>query len=137
MTKEELAHILTGRNMGEEISKGEEASAQLNGLVVVFGGSDDLIEFRGAIHDEGSCYDGGDVFVTSKGPLPDHDSCDCDFCGYPSAKSKAKKIEALWCEEEDYSWTYKTSLPHAKFEIVEDAKPYCRGIVFEVKDLAS
>ena len=28
-------------------------------------------------------------------------------------------------------WTYITSVPHEKFMIYEDSKPYCQGIVFQ------
>ncbi len=59
MNKEELAKRLDGRLIGNEISKEEEAKAQEDGLIVIFGASDDLAEIRGAIYDEVGCYDGG------------------------------------------------------------------------------
>ena len=37
----------------------EERLAKENGLVVVFGYSDDNIELRGAINNEAGCFDGG------------------------------------------------------------------------------
>jgi hypothetical protein len=40
-----------------------------------------------------------------------------------------KYIDAVWCEGE-YSWTYKTNIPHATFDIWEDGEKYCKGIVF-------
>ena len=45
-------------------------------------------------------------------------------------------MKAVWGEE-GYSWTYETAIPHATFEILEDEEKYCRGIVFDIKDLAS
>jgi hypothetical protein len=48
---------------------------------------------------------------------------------------KAATIEALWCKENGYSWTYKTAIPHAAFDIMEDKLKYCRGIVIALKDL--
>jgi len=136
MNKEQLAAKLTGREYPFEMTKAEIAEAKAAGLVVVYGASDDLMEFEGAINDE--CYppnDGGDVFVTAEGPLEGHEDCECKWCGFAEAKKKAKKIEALWCKEGDYSWTYKTAIPHDNFEIVEDGKPYCRGIVFDIASL--
>lgn len=55
---------------------------------------------------------------------------------YVQRQKSAKSIEALWCKEDGYSWTYKTEIPHATFEVVEDEEPYCRGIVFALADLA-
>lgn len=45
-------------------------------------------------------------------------------------------IEARWCKVHDNEmnvipWTYATSVPHEKFMIYEDGKPYCQGIVFQ------
>jgi hypothetical protein len=50
-------------------------------------------------------------------------------------RKTARKIEAVWAED-GYSWTYRTDIPHATFEITEDGEPYCRGIVFALADLA-
>ena len=51
MTKEELAATLNGREYNHEITKEEEAEARENGLVVIFGASDDLdILFEMMIH---------------------------------------------------------------------------------------
>jgi len=46
-----------------------------------------------------------------------------------------RAVDALWAKEDGYSWTYRTDIPHATFEIVEDGEPYCRGIVIDVADL--
>ena len=126
MTKEQLAEKLNGREYGDEITAAEESQAKADGLVVIFGASDDLCEFRGAIHDEMGCYKGGGLKIHAAGI-----ECDCDFCAYKSIAA----IEAVWCETPDISWTYKTALPHATFEIMEDGEKYCRGIVVSVADL--
>ena len=90
--------------------------------MVVHGASDDLIEFRGAIRDEGDCYDGGTVLFDAKGVLPSWDSaseCEESAQEYFERKAKARTIEALFAKEGDYTWTYKTDIPHETFEIVE------------------
>lgn len=134
MTKEELAAKLNNREYREELSSREESNAKSWGLVVVYGASDDLVELRGAISDEVGVYDGGSVFLNSKGILTN--DCEDEDCPYfEKEKEKAKVIDALWCAEGDYSWTYKTDIPHATFEIVEDGEPYCRGLVFSISDL--
>ena len=51
----EFANRLSGREYMSEISAEEEREAREKGLVIVFGYSDDCIEFRGAIDDELGC----------------------------------------------------------------------------------
>lgn len=136
--RDALALLLTGREVGSEITKDEEAMAKVHGLLVIFGASDDLMELRGADCDEFDCYDGGTALIDAKGLLPARDSIDEDdvLKDYFARQPSAKEVEALWCAEEDYSWTYCTDVPHATFEIIEDGLPYCRGIVIDMADLA-
>jgi hypothetical protein len=147
MTKEQLAKLLNGREIGDEMDGGIEIKAKLAELVVVYGASDDLCEFRGAINDERGCYDGGEFYITPTGPMKEHTmgDCDCAYCGYEAAKAKAKKIEAVWGEKVadvatgkkvPVSWTYKTDIPHATFDIMEDGALYCRGIIFDLSALS-
>jgi hypothetical protein len=137
MTKETLANRLNGVIYTEEMTAETERQAKDAGLVVVFGASDDLIEFRGAIRDEVGCYEGGDIFLHRGGPLADHDAdgeCGCNFCGWRDAKAKSAVISAIW-DRDGYSWTYKTAIPHATFDVMEDNEKYCRGIVFNLADV--
>lgn len=122
MTAKELASLLDDREYGSEITKEEIAAAKAAGLVVVFGASDDLIEFRGAIDDEGGCFDGRTVYFDLDGISQD-------------GAEKAHSIEAVWCGVENYAWAYRTSIPHEEFDIWEDVERYCRGIVFSVEDM--
>lgn len=127
----EFAEKLNGREYRSEITRIEENEAKELGFVIVFGASDDLIEFSGAIDDEADCYDGGTIHFDKNGIFEE-----CDYvCKYAlAAKKLCKIIEAIWCEGE-YSWTYKTDIPHATFDILEDGEKYCRGIVFEIESL--
>jgi hypothetical protein len=132
MTKEELAGLLNNRGIGHEITKGEALKAKENGLVVIFGYSDDGAVLQGAINDEVDCYDGGGFFINEKGLLPVHsDDCDCQYCGYEQAKKEAIKIEAIW-DSEGYSWIYKTDVVFTTFDIMEGEEKYCRGIVIDM-----
>lgn len=133
MTKEELAAKLNGREYGKEISKIEKMQAEEFGLVVVFGYSDDNIEFTGAIDDEFGCCNGGTAYLHRAGLF---ENCE-DECQYSkAAKAKCAQIRAVW-DSGGYSWTYKTEIPHAVFDILEDGEKYCRGIVFDMMDLPS
>src|SRR5690349_17695897 len=134
MTKEELAARLNGREYGNEITDAEEAEAKRAGLVVVFGYSDDNAEFRGAINDEVGCYEGGEIVLVG-GAIYAFEECDCKHTerADAAAREKGRRIEAVWCEG-DYSWTYRTEIQHATFDVMEGGEKYCRGIVFELPD---
>jgi hypothetical protein len=133
MTTKELAMTLNGREYGEELTSAEKWTAAASGLVVVFGYSDDNAEFRGAIDEECSCYDGGTFYLDEDGIVEvDCDNEDCKLL--KKYLAGCKTIEAV-CGKGDYMWTYKTDIPHETFEIFEDGERYCRGIVFEIAAL--
>lgn len=128
MNAEELASTLNGRQYREEITREEEAVAKAAGLVVVYGASDDLMEFAGAIHDEAGCYGGHEAFITPDGLLTN--KCEDEDCPYfATLEKRAASIKAHW-DQDGYSWVYTTSVPHHTFDIMEDGDKYCRGIVF-------
>lgn len=132
MTKEQLAEQLNGNEYGDEITPALEQVAKENNLVIVFGYSDDNIEFRGAINDEVGAYDGGSAYVTANG-LFDENERDCQCKYFEAARKESVEIKAIWAKD-GYSWQYKTAIPHATFEIVEDGENYCKGIVFNLDD---
>jgi hypothetical protein len=138
MTPQELAARLDGRKVGCEVTSADRTDAINSGLVIVYGASDDLMELVGAIDDEFGCYDGGTAWVDRDGLL-DRDRVDEDedraIADFVRRKDRARSIRAVWAED-GYSWTYRTDIPHATFEITEDGEPYCRGIVFALADLA-
>lgn len=127
----EFAQMLDGRQYAyPQFTKEELQIAKDNGFVIVCGASDDLMEFAGAIEDEGSCFDGGDVWFNQErvtdGPISTAERC----------------IEALWCDknalDEDgqiITWTYKTDIPHETFMIYKYEEPYCQAIVFRLEDV--
>lgn len=138
MTAKELAARLNGREYRSEMTLEEMSIAKESGLVVVFGASDELMEFHGAIDDEVSCYEGGKAYVSASGLWQDDYGCGgdqrCEFL--ERAREAFIPIYALW-DIEGYSWIYDTEIPHEKFEIMEDGEKYCRGIVFTIDDLKS
>lgn len=133
MTKEKLCIFLHGREYTKEIDNEIKFKMAATDLVVVFGASDDLMEFRGAINDEVGCYDGGKAYLNSNGLIENHCDDDCPY--FADQKKRAMTIEALWCAEPGISWTYKTDIPHSTFEVWEDKELYCRGIVFNLADV--
>lgn len=140
LSKDLLAQVLNGRQIGHEMVKEEEQQAAAAGLVVIFGASDDLMEFRGAIHDEFYCYDSGTALIDAKGLLPERDSIEDDgeLKDFFAREPLAKKVQAIFGEyAPEPTWTYSTDVPHATFEVMEGDDIYCRGIVIDVADLAT
>lgn len=143
MTKKELAAWLNGREYGDEITKEEAAAAKEAGLVVVFGYSDDNVELRGAIYDEVGASDGTTLRICPEGILADwphkHDEgwSESEAADYFRRKALGfRDIEAVWNSEQgEPAWTYRTDIPHATFDVMEDGELYCRGIVFSLSDL--
>ena len=136
LSKELLAGLLTGREYGKEMLKEEEMQAKAAGLVVIFGASDDLMEFRGFVDDERGAPT--IALLDAKGLLPFREDIQHDddaLKDYFARAPLVRAVDALWGKEDGYSWTYRTDVPHATFEIVEDGEPYCRGIVIDVADL--
>lgn len=124
MDIKEFAQMLDNRQYGySQFAKEEIQIAKDSGFVIVCGASDDLMEFYGAITDEGDCFDGATVWFNRErvtdGPITTAGRC----------------IEALWCKEDDITWTYKTDISHETFMIYEDDEKYCRGIVFRIEDV--
>ena len=94
-----------------ELSLMAAAIAEENGLVVVFGASDDLCEIRGAEDNEIDCFDGGEATIAGA------------------------KVKINW-NKDGYSWTYDTDVPHECFDVYDtDGEKYCRGIVFSIFDI--
>lgn len=138
MTAKELAEMLSGREYGMEISGQESRLAAESGLIALYGYSDDNVEIVGAFRDEVGAYNGATIFLTKTGVLQDP-ACDCtENCNCPyfvRAKDTAKTVEAVWGEG-GVSWTFRTDIPHEKFNIYEDGELFCVGIVLSVDALA-
>jgi hypothetical protein len=143
MTKEELAAVLNGREYGQEISREEEKAARQDGLVVLFGASDDLCELRGAIHDEVGAWQGAEILISKSGDLLKHiEEDEAEVLKkyrvlhiVESARKAAVKVTANWCKTQEFSWMLETSTPHAEFDIMEDGEGFCRGVIIDLKEL--
>jgi len=140
MTKEDAAALLNGF---EYPARGIDTHAKAlkeAGLVAVFGQSDDLMEFRGAIYDEVGAYDGGSALVDSEGLIPNFetvlDEGDEDtLAAYFRRKPAGMAVEAVWSPDDlEASWLIRTKIPHATFDILEDGDLFCRGVVFALAD---
>lgn len=131
---DELSKLLNNRQYGSIITDEEINIAKESNLVVVYGASDDLIEFAGAINEEYGCY-GSNRFPMSSNGIID---CNCDnpHCPYFKEILRLCKywLEAKW-NVEGYSWIYTINVPFKTFDVLEDNKKYCRGIIFKKTDI--
>ena len=152
MTKEQLAAQLNGRNYCDEITLEECEAANDNGLVVVLGYSDDGVTFHGAIHDETGAYNGGKIELTQNGIFQSecHDGDDCPYFRQLRQKQEVNVLTVFWCGKSQQkkslnweargkpTWMFDLDVPVAEFSIFdprEDNEHFCRGIVFDLKDL--
>lgn len=134
MTIDEAVEKLNGNEYGIEGSKELWSAMKAAGLVAVFGSSDDLMEFRGAINEEIGSYEGTIAYVTRYGLKTN--CCENERCPYYlNQLDKATTIKAKW-DSGGFSWQYETVIPHKKFVIKEDGEPYCEGIVFALSDVS-
>lgn len=133
MDTKQAAAALDGNEYTKEGSRALFAEMKDAGLVAVFGASDDLMEFYGAIYDEVGAYDGGTAYLTQRGLFKA--TCEAENCPYEKAlRETATPIDALWASG-GFSWSYDTAIKHEKFVIFEDGEPYCEGIVFALSDV--
>ena len=127
-----FAKILNQRDFSEGLTKAETECAKRNGLVIVYGHSDDHLELDGAIQSESGCFKGGNFhleFEKGKWKL---------VCGV----GEKNNISARWCDQdaitddwEPILWSYKTDIPHECFIAFYDGKLFCEGFVFDMKEL--
>ena len=131
MTRDEFAAKLNGREYGGEITKQEATTAREARLLVVFGASDDTTEFRGVYDDEAGAYEGGLYHFVRVGETWELTEC----------PGTGVEIEVVWepdaDDAPDASWFIRTSIPHSKFDIIEEGAFFCRGVVIDEKDMLS
>jgi len=146
MTIQELAQQIDGNQYRNEFPNGETDIAHEHGYLLVYGCSDDLIEFAGFFNDEDYCDEGHVSLVGESGlilkPIQDEmdeESFESEFAQYLEDKKNAVKITANWSPENEdgniiASWTYDTEATHATFKIMEDEDVYCIGLVIDMNN---
>jgi hypothetical protein len=129
LTPEYFAAKFNNRQYRAELTDTEEKDLKSNQMVCCFGASDDLTEFRGAVHDEVSEQY---IPVNRNGPISN--SCEDERCPYYLASiQQVDYIKATYGN--DGVWRFSTHIPHATFNIFERDKLYCIGIVFLLSSL--
>ena len=133
-----FASRIDGCEYGDELTQAERKDAAALGLLVVFGASDDLVEFRGVIDDELGAR-GDEVFPIARqrdGRLwvavePPANADELIAHGW-TAPPVAFSVRVEWCPEGfDGSWRITADVPFAPFDVLEDGELYCRGAVVD------
>jgi len=146
ITLKEFAAMLHGRDCSPNLSQNELLLAKLRGFVVVYGDSDDRVEFEGAIRAEGHTNPltkdspAGVLVLSDSGELLDEDS-DL-YAEYININRNAIKV--FYCSKDNLNWVFETDIPHETFltyeggyneEYADFDDGFARCIVFELSAL--
>jgi hypothetical protein len=129
---EQFSNILHKPEIENHFSDSEINCAKRNGLIIVSGYSDDLIELDGAIQEEGDCFMGNDFHLIQKN----------GEWKLEQGIGNYNNISAKWYEGtetdefgETIPWTYETDIPHSDFLMTFRGDIFCKAFVFDIKDL--
>lgn len=103
--------------------------AKLNGYIIMYGYSDDLVEVDGALHAELDAYAPIQVYV-NKINVTTQPVCTSD--------GKCHTINAEYSAPTKTNpslWKFTTDIPHVTFDIMEGRELFCRGIIFDLNNL--
>ncbi len=97
--------------------------ARRNNIIIVSSvGDKDTISFNGLFKDEVDLRKGGDVFLSKEEV-------------YTKAGFGRFKISVFWDGHSLYTWKFLTKIPHIKFTSLKNNKPWCEGIIIDLKKL--
>jgi hypothetical protein len=130
ITAIQAAQFMNGRQYREETTRDFVEKLKLSGLVAVYGASDDLVEFEGAICDE---FGVGQEIILVDGKVLTS-ACEDENCPYfkKLSKSATSRVFGDWT---DAGFVASTTIPNSvKFTIMEVHDIYGTGLIFAIKD---
>lgn len=154
-TIEDLAKLLNGNEYCDELQNeykiNVEELCKKNNWVVVFGYSDDLIEFRGFIDGEDGAWEGalyklvkpGDFYLEDEFEETYKKSKEYKFVPIEEDELNIIKnnnykntcvVEQLWCpNDSETSWQVNVKgAPFARFNLMDDGIVYCEAVVIDL-----
>jgi len=146
ITLKEFAAMLHGRDCQPGMTTDELLLAKQKGFVVVYGDSDDRVEFEGAIRAEGHTnplvkdQPAGVLVLSEDGELLDEGS---DLYVEHIMKN-SNVINVFYCSKNGFNWAFESDIPHETFitydggydeEYADFDDGFARCIVFEVSSL--
>ena len=146
MNLKEWAEKLNGCEYGDELSDEDKKLLEKDGIVAVFGYSDDNIELEGAMYDELPAYDEetyywfGKYFVSNDRINEFLDYVDDEFYAFkpilePLFRNNCERSYITSKPGENCQFEYETNIPCEWFNVMEDGELYCKGFVFNKNDL--
>ena len=142
----EFAAMLHGRDCQPNLTQDELLLAQQRGFVVVYGDSDDRVEFEGALRAEGDTNPlakdrpAGVLALSEDGELLNEDSE--LYAEY--IKENRNAIKVFYCKKDGLNWAFESDIPHETFltydggyneEYVDFDDGFARCMVFELAAL--
>ena len=142
----EFADMLNGRDCQPNLTPDELLLAQQRGFVVVYGDSDDRVEFEGAIRAEGHTNPlvkdspAGVLALSGNGELLDEDSA----LYAEHVKENYNIIKVFYCCKDGLNWAFESDIPHETFltydggyneEYADIDDGFARCMVFELAAL--
>lgn len=140
ITKEQLAEELNGFEYGGPVDAATVEKAKANNLVIVFGASDDLVEFEGAIYDEVGLYGKGDIALLLPGDKFEVDGETSQSLQHvfvlldDGAQPETNRIITAEYTDGGY-FEFETSMLHNRFNVVEDGEPAGYGLVIDLDEI--
>lgn len=136
MTVKDVALMLDGREYGSEVSPAEKIEFKKAGIVVMYGYSDDCIEFEGAVNTEIG------IWFTERIPLlngvPFEVPCatvEFETHRCPLLKEVAKRLKYIKARFGINGWEFDADFPCKKFTVVEEGDACGVGLVYALADL--
>lgn len=117
--------------------------AKDQGWLVVYGHSDDCIEFEGCFRDE-TYYDSNKFVLDKHGLIPSWSEIDHEdekACEEYFKRKKSTPLLTLYVfdnkdyEDEKFMWVFDSTHQNHKFKIYDGDDPFCVGLVIDFKKL--
>lgn len=150
LTKEQLAQKLNGVQYNHESKLIKPLLQEIKeaALLVIYGASDDLVEFGGVWWDEAGAFDGSvlrfnsDGLIQSEGDfveelsnslqeIEDEENILVKMQNYCDLWTNASWVKVI-IPDDGSNFAYETNLPFATFEVLDEDRLYCVGLVVEL-----
>ena len=145
MTPQDFAALINRNQYLQELSPEQEDIARRNGFLVVFGQSDDRVEFRGVLYDEDGAYNACTLFLGVYKDLTVKRIHSEQVADVKKYEGDTVKIIAIRVDKnfdgkvEAPLWTFSADYPQdkvAEFKVYEDEEVYGNGLVIKIGDLS-
>lgn len=124
-------HFLNDVERGREYLGEVKDFAEENGMVIIFGYSDDVMVVRGAINETFGAFKGTTVYFAPDGRVLTADENEEDRSETKTLPF-VKAVKGTMVDGEDVMWNFETSLPCKRFHVMDDGELFCVGIVISL-----